>query len=204
MLLGVPVVQPSRRRPRAQVRADLLDAAERLVRERGFRVSVDEIAAAAGMTKGAVYSNFAHRGELMEAVAERMLPAPIDVDVMVPEDVPVDEAMERGARELVRRVDERPEELRVVLELLAEYLRDPDLLQRARADAPGEHQAADRLQRRAEHEGRVLPRPARDLATVLDALALGLGATRLLRGPEAVPEDLFAWAFRRVVAPDAP
>lgn len=198
----MPAVQPTPRRPRAQVRADLLEAAERLVRARGFRVSVDDIAAAAGMTKGAVYSNFANRAELMEAVAERMLPEPIDVDTLVPDGLPVDEAMERGARELVRRLDERPEELGVVLELVAEYVRDPELLQRIRADTMDQHRAAERLQRRADVEGRVLPRPAAELATVLDALALGLGGTRLLRGPDAVSEELFVWAFRKLVQPD--
>ena len=49
-----------RQERRAQTRAALLDAAERLWAERGIRgASLDEIAAQAGLTKGAVYSNFA-------------------------------------------------------------------------------------------------------------------------------------------------
>lgn len=204
MLRGVPAVQPARRRPREQVRADLLDAAERLVRTRGFRVSVEEIAAEAGMTKGAVYSNFAHRAELMKAVAERVEPAPVDLDALVPDDLPVTEAMERVGREMARRVDERPEELVLLLDLLAAFGREPELLRTVRrATSTGEHRAADRLQQRAEREGRSLPRTAAELALVSDALALGLGVIRLLRGAEAVPDDLFVWAFRRLVE-DAP
>lgn len=204
MLRDMAAVQPVRRRPREQVRADLLDAAERLVRTRGFRVSVDEIAAAAGMTKGAVYSNFANRAELMEAVAERVAPGPIDLDALVPESLTVAAAMERGALEMARRVDEHPEELVLLLDLLLAFAREPELLKTVRRSTdPGEHQAANRLQQRADREGRSLPRPAVELATVVDALALGLGITRLLHGPQAVADDLFAWALSKVVTPDA-
>lgn len=57
---------------RAQTRAALLDAAERLWAERGIRgASLDEIAAAAGMTKGAVYSNFAGKTDLVLSLLER-------------------------------------------------------------------------------------------------------------------------------------
>src|SRR5207248_3078174 len=57
---------------RAQTRAALLDAAERLWAERGIRgASLDEIAARAGLTKGAVYSNFASKSDLVLALLER-------------------------------------------------------------------------------------------------------------------------------------
>lgn len=204
MLCTVPAVQPVRRRPRQQVRADLLDAAERLVRTRGFRVSVDEIAAEAGMTKGAVYSNFANRGELMAEVAERVSPEPVDLDALVPDDLPLTAAMEQAGRALARRVDEQPEELLLLLDLVAEYAREPELRSAVRRSArPGEHRGARRIQQRAEQEGRSLPRPAEELAGVIDALALGLGVSRLLHGSEAVPDDLFGWAFRRL-AEDEP
>lgn len=200
MLPVVPAVQPVRRRPREQVRADLVDAAERLVRARGFRVSVDEIAAEAGMTKGAVYSNFAHRGELMAEVAERVSPAPVDLEALLPDDLPLTAAMAQGGRTLARRVDEKPQELLLLLDLISEYAREPELRNAVRRSAePGEHRGAARMQQRAEREGRSLPRPAEELAEVIDALALGLGVSRLLHGPEAVPDDLFAWAFGRIV-----
>ena len=151
------------------------------------------------MTKGAVYSNFANRAELMEAVAERVAPVPLDLDALVPEDLSVADSMERCGREVARRVDEQREELVLLLDLLSAFAREPELLDTARRAADSEeHRAADRLQQRAQREGRSLPRTPVELATVLDALALGLGATRLLRGAEAVPDELFAWAFRAV------
>jgi AcrR family transcriptional regulator len=61
-----------RQEKRAQTRAALLDAAERLWAERGIRgASLDEIAAQAGMTKGAVYSNFTGKTDLILALLDR-------------------------------------------------------------------------------------------------------------------------------------
>jgi AcrR family transcriptional regulator len=61
-----------RQEKRAQTRAALLDAAERLWARHGIRgASLDEIAAQAGMTKGAVYSNFAGKTDLILALLDR-------------------------------------------------------------------------------------------------------------------------------------
>ena len=57
---------------REQTRDDLIAAADRLFVEGGFHAtSLDQIAAAAGYTKGAVYSNFASKEDLFFAVYER-------------------------------------------------------------------------------------------------------------------------------------
>lgn len=62
----------SRQEKRAQTRAALLDAAERLWAQHGIRgASLDEIAAQAGMTKGAVYSNFTGKTDLILALLDR-------------------------------------------------------------------------------------------------------------------------------------
>jgi AcrR family transcriptional regulator len=55
-----------------RTRDEVLAAADRLFVEQGFHAtSVDQIAAAAGYTKGAVYSNFAAKEDLFFAVYER-------------------------------------------------------------------------------------------------------------------------------------
>ena len=60
-------------------------AGDRLFREQGFHgTSLDQVAAAAGYTKGAVYSNFASKEDLFLAIFERR----------------VEEALERVARVL--------------------------------------------------------------------------------------------------------
>src|SRR5580704_10973404 len=53
---------------RERTRAALVAAALEVVSERGFAAaSLDEIAARAGMTKGAIYSNFSGKAELLLA-----------------------------------------------------------------------------------------------------------------------------------------
>lgn len=67
---------PRRRTPRAEVRARVLDAAATVFAEQGFAVaSIDEIATAAGFTKGAVYSNFSSKDELFFALMDREIAA---------------------------------------------------------------------------------------------------------------------------------
>ncbi|HXQ62346.1 MAG TPA: TetR/AcrR family transcriptional regulator [Acidimicrobiales bacterium] len=60
---------PERRRQ--QTREYLLEAAARVFAERGFHgASLDQVAAAAGFTKGAVYSNFKNKEDLFLALLE--------------------------------------------------------------------------------------------------------------------------------------
>ncbi|MGD7706111.1 TetR/AcrR family transcriptional regulator [Microlunatus sp. Y2014] len=65
--------RPSTRRPRrAQVRADVLDAAREAFLTHGYATcSVNDIAAEAGFTKGAVYSNFGGKPGLFAEVFQR-------------------------------------------------------------------------------------------------------------------------------------
>lgn len=61
----------SRQQRQRQTREQLLAAAARLFAERGLGASLDDIAASVGMTKGAVYSNFANKEALVLALIER-------------------------------------------------------------------------------------------------------------------------------------
>ena len=64
----------TRAEQREQTRIGVLAAADRLFVEHGFHAtSVDEIAQAAGYTKGAVYSNFAAKEDVFFAVYERRM-----------------------------------------------------------------------------------------------------------------------------------
>ncbi len=56
---------------RQERRAALLDAAERAVREHGAGASMEEIAAAAGVTKPVLYDHFAGRAGIVGALGER-------------------------------------------------------------------------------------------------------------------------------------
>ena len=57
----------------AATRQRLLDAAERVFRERGVaHASLAEVAASAGVTRGAVYWHFRDKADLFEALCERV------------------------------------------------------------------------------------------------------------------------------------
>ena len=54
---------------RQDTRARLIEAAARVIGEKGYdRVTLEEVAARAGMTRGAIYGNFKNREELILAV----------------------------------------------------------------------------------------------------------------------------------------
>jgi AcrR family transcriptional regulator len=64
----------SRQERKSQTRERLIDAAATVFAQRGFETaSLDEVAAAAGYTKGAVYSNFASKTDLLIALIERRI-----------------------------------------------------------------------------------------------------------------------------------
>jgi AcrR family transcriptional regulator len=64
---------------RARTRARLIEAALQVISERGFhRTNLDEIAARAGLTKGAVYDNFESKDALFLAVVAAGTRARID------------------------------------------------------------------------------------------------------------------------------
>src|SRR5271166_425386 len=70
-----PSVARARRPKREVVRRRLLDAALEVFAEHGFdSANLDQVAAAAGLTKGAIYSNFAGKDDLFYAMmAEQVL-----------------------------------------------------------------------------------------------------------------------------------
>ena len=67
--MTIEPLTPERRRQ--QTRDHLLRAAAQVFAERGYHgASLDEVAAAAGFTKGAVYSNFKNKEDLFLALLE--------------------------------------------------------------------------------------------------------------------------------------
>src|SRR5438552_5575388 len=60
-----------RRQPAADKHAQLLDAADRVVRREGSAASMAAIAAEAGITKPILYRHFGDKGGLYRALAER-------------------------------------------------------------------------------------------------------------------------------------
>src|SRR5205085_6509626 len=77
-----------------EARAELLSAALRMFAEHGYRqAGVDEIAAEAGYSKGALYWHFSSKEELLVALLDDRIDAPMREQVAVLESAPPDRDM---------------------------------------------------------------------------------------------------------------
>ena len=166
-----------------QTRKDLLDAATRLFAARGFGgASIDEIAAAAGYTSGAIYANFGGKEDLFLSAFEEQIARHIrEVTEAVAEAAGDPGARTAaGARQWVDFLDRSPELFLLFVEYWAYAVREPD-----RREAFSERFAAFR-----ETTARMLGADTSDaLAPAVNALVYGIAFQRLAE-PEAVSDDL--------------
>jgi AcrR family transcriptional regulator len=126
--INIPMVfqlaRMSREERKAQTREELLAAGDRLFREQGFHgASLDQVAAAAGYTKGAVYSNFVSKEDLFLAIYERRVDASLKSVARV-----LEEHGDDGPAELTRNNLTRPDQgwMAVFFEFWAHVLRNPE------------------------------------------------------------------------------
>ncbi|QGQ18084.1 TetR family transcriptional regulator [Cellulomonas sp. JZ18] len=117
----------SRRRQKVdRTRADLLDAAARVIAAKGYEgASVGDIAAEAGYTKGAVYAHFGSKEEVFLALAREQLHITIESpDATIP-GVSVDGVDEEAVADWLCGAQDDPRIL-LSLEFLAYGLRHPE------------------------------------------------------------------------------
>src|SRR6266498_3169936 len=104
--------RPTREEKKARTRAQLIDASAAVFARRGFvAASLDEVAEEAGLTKGAVYSNFASKEELFQGVIEDRLNEPMKhaADVIDSTMGTTEEMAQAGARAFVGVVQQERE-----------------------------------------------------------------------------------------------
>jgi AcrR family transcriptional regulator len=120
---------PSRAERQAHTRTALVDAAERLFIAQGFHATpLDSVAAEAGYTKGAVYSNFASKEDLFFAVYERRLDARVAEFEEIIEAAPTArDALHAAAMTAAPRTERGDGWLAVFFEFWAHVLRHPEL-----------------------------------------------------------------------------
>jgi AcrR family transcriptional regulator len=183
-----------RRKPkgdkRDRTRAALLEAARELVREKGHeRTTLEEVAARAGMTTGAIYGNFKNRDELFVALGHAYWP-PVKPDIAA--GASFAEAMEALARATVVAVEERKLVAVGRLTGLAYTLQNADMRARVRDITKASYDAG------AEWLGGFpadeLPMPSDQLVRVIHCLIEGLVMQRILT-PELCPDEVFYAAF---------
>jgi AcrR family transcriptional regulator len=198
----------TRSEQQARTRAALIDAAGEAFLERGFAgASVEEIATRAGFTRGAFYSNFASKEELLTELLHQRI---YDVYARM-----MEERMRRvGAGERLPTMRENGEALAevqgtehgaglmgLILELLAQSSRSDDARGLAATFWSGNRDATAELTRRAfAARGEEPPFDPDAIATALIALDIGLSVQRYV-DPDAVPltrwPDLFDLLFGR-------
>ena len=183
--MSKPVLSPKRRR----TRRTLVEATAALIAERGLGgFSMDDIAARAGVTKGAIYSNYRGKAELLWAAADQRR---IHLRPPVTPGDPLAQAR-AFARAVIDALPKSRRETDFYAELQAYVRTDPEL--RAQQTAQQARQfdvAARRLQ---EALGAQMTLPARTVVLAAQAMALGF-MTQWERTPDEVTEEVITAAY---------
>jgi AcrR family transcriptional regulator len=120
----------TRAESKERTRQRLLAEAQRLFRERGYAAtSLEQIAEAAEVTKGAIYGHFASKEDLMLSAMEAA-PTPDYSATLYDESRPLRDRLAEYGRAVSAEEPGDEAELAVILEFYAALLRAPDALQR--------------------------------------------------------------------------
>jgi AcrR family transcriptional regulator len=188
----------TREEKKARTRAQLIDAAATVFARRGYvAASLDEVAEEAGLTKGAVYSNFDNKEDLFQAVIEDRLNEPMKniAEVIDTSIGTTEEQAMAGARAFVGVVEQEREVFLLALEMNIHVARHPELkaafVERYREQMA---EVADIITEHANSSGDALPLPADQMAIAVQALSQGI-ALHTLVDPGAVPDDLLGRVY---------
>ena len=171
-------------------RRHLLEAAAIVFAQKGFHAAtLDEVAAAAGFTKGAVYSNFKSKDDLFLALFDDRIERQFAVTI---------EVLEDGSHDMTEQLPRVRELLHggaffwdddwttLYLEFVLYAMRNPEARAKLAARAVRERTAVKALmEREYSNVGAAAEHSTRELAEISLALFNGLGMARLI-DPEAV------------------
>lgn len=190
------------RPPREETRTRVLVAAGEVFAARGFgRATLDDVAVAAGLTKGAVYSNFGSKDELILALMDDRVSARIAAAAaaFAAAGERSEGVRDAGAR-LIAAVHADADWQKLFIEYWSRAMHDAavrDALVKRRRELRGAITRA--LERGAAEHGIVFALPAEQVAVTLLALSNGLAIEGLL-DEEAVPPELFGRLLAGLVA----
>jgi AcrR family transcriptional regulator len=176
---------------RARTRAALIEAAGAVIGGRGYdRASLEEIAARAGMTRGAVYGNFKNKEELFLAlVATRWKP----IRPAMKPGASLKEQMRILGKTVAKEARARQSQAVAATAFQLYALTHKAMQQRmTKQNAIIYRRMARELIRFVP--AKKLPMPPGQFVRVLDALISGLLAT-YFQTPELITEDVFVSAF---------
>lgn len=179
----------SREQRKRQTREALIAAARTVVARHGMQAAThEEIAAEAGLTIGAIYSNFDNKAGLMAALMDDVA----SKSNVVLEDKPtVRECLEALGRRLLAEADRHPEDVDLQLEFLLFAIRVPEARAQRLPHRESEHRRhAEVLARVAARSGEVLPLPAIEYAEAVSNMAWSLMCSRRSLGAAVITDEL--------------
>jgi len=191
-------VRQSRAEKKAETRERLLKAAETIARDQGFaRVTLEAVASAAGLTKGAIYSNFGSKEELILDVLQRLTPG-LNLTAEVEDARDLRTLLQRTAVLIAAGARSKAKQVALASEFDALALRDPALRKAIKA-ATARERAADPEDAEDwfRERGIDLPVPAKWWALAVSMLGAGLLTRRILLGEAEVPDAFIVWALGR-------
>jgi AcrR family transcriptional regulator len=193
----------TREEKKAQTRARLLDAAEVVFARRGFvAASLDEVAEEAGLTKGAVYSNFDSKEDLFQAVLDdRYNEQTMRIADLVDQSASFDEQAAEGARLLLDFFKHERTWTLLALEFDAYAIRNPAYSKRViRHTRQLRRAVADLVSQHLDKLGLEPSLSPEELAIAFLALSNGM-ALATLADPEGVPDDLLGKLYALIARP---
>lgn len=193
--------EPIPRTPRAEVRRRLLVAAAQVFAEHGYADSrLEDIARAAGFTKGAVYSNFGSKQELMIAILRERSDTELAAVMAAIDDADdLATVADRAGRLVARRIVDDTERGKLGLEFAARAARDEEtraILAPLRYEQRAA--AARSIAQIVERNGTQLAVSPDLAALILHCLSNGL-SMEYLADPEAISGDDVEQAFAAVL-----
>jgi AcrR family transcriptional regulator len=182
----------TREQSRANTRERLLRAARSVFARSGFHgASVEEIAAEAGFSTGALYSNFTGKEDLFLVLMEREINEHArEISEAVRTRVSMADRATGGARQWMTMIEREPEVLLLFMEFWAYGVRDAEVRPKVAARFAQVRELLTKLIADGVREFDLeLDIPAEQLAVAIDALADGI-ARQKLADPDAVPDEL--------------
>ncbi|MDQ3156242.1 MAG: TetR/AcrR family transcriptional regulator [Actinomycetota bacterium] len=202
----------------AKNRLALIGAAEAIFVERGIDgASMDEIAEHADLTKGALYTRFSGKGDLVLAVIEHRLYTDPDAEasaaLLVNANLTAQERFEGWIAQWIAvfRSGTRTQFARLLFEFVPYALRDPDLMTRfaaivspghATVETAGPNDAEPQLPSPIPPGSAFAALPVNDQRRILSALDLGLAFQSLIL-PKATDPELYGTALRLLTSEPA-
>lgn len=182
-------------------REEILDAAARTFPARGYHAaSVEEIAEEAGLSTGAVYSNFESKAELFLALYERYMERHTkELEELVSRGETPAAQIEGAGRHWLDYVRRDRDWLLLDVEFWAYAARNPVLRDRYAAAYGRIRDTATRLvEQAASSFGLELSASPEELGTIMNALGTGLMFEKLVE-PGRVSDEMFESALRLIL-----